>query len=392
MGRLSNYKKIKSCDPYSKKNGGKIDLPTVGIWGLGDNGRKTKKRSMKAEKMKAKKEKNKSIQQSSKKGKNSNNKFKNDDDGGFDIPPSDKDEFDMADLMGSVKRQKLETNDDMLGESTTYATSAATASSSSNSNNTNESESNNNTNNDEAAYDKVMTSTGNVANIPKTDQDESKVTRLLRLDKQAEQKSEKERKVSHARMEGESKRAYNKRAKAETRQIIKNSTIGPKNVEKQQRKNEFMKNKKKRKGRGGPSQNYASNNGYNNDDDDAAIDNDDKNENNRYRHSDPEKSFKEDVVNFGERAERPPTFRTIPRGAKSKDKSTSTKAQSAQTHTATTATKVSKKSKSNSKGSNGMSDAQVEAERNSMEIMRRRVQAQYAAIRSKRHHAGDFHL
>jgi hypothetical protein len=391
MGRLSNYKKIKSCDPYSKKNGGKIDLPTVGIWGLGDSGRKVKKRSLKAEKMKAKKEKNKSIQQSSRKGKNSNNKFKKDDDGGFDIPPSDKDEFDMADLMGSVKRQKLETNDNMLGEST-----ATSATSVSKLNNANESESNNDTNSDEAAYDKVMTSTGNVANIPKTDQDESKVTRLLRLDKQAEQKSEKERKISHARMEGESKRAYNKRAKAETRQIIKNSTVGPKNVEKQQRKNEFMKNKKKRKGRGGPSQNYASNIGYNNDDDDAAIDNDNRNETNRYRHSDPEKSFKEDVVNFGERAERPPTFRTIPRGAKSKDRSTSTKAQSAQTHTpsatVTTSTK-NKKSKANSKASSsGMSDAQVEAERNSMEIMRRRVQAQYAAIRSKRHHAGDFHL
>ena len=389
MGRLSNYKKIKSCDPYSKKNGGKIDLPTVGIWGLGDSGRKVKKRSMKAEKMKAKKEKNKSIQQSSRKGGKNNNKFKqnnDEDDGGFDIPPSDRDEFDMADLMGSVKRQKLETNDNMLGESTATSTVSKIS-------NTNELESNNN--NDEAAYDKVMTSTGNVANIPKTDQDESKVTRLLRLDKQAEQKSEKERKISHARMEGESKRAFNKRAKAETRQIIKNSTVGPKNVEKQQRKNEFMKNKKKRKGRGGPSQNYASNTGYNNDDDDAAIDNDAKKEAHRYRHSDPEKSFKEDVVNFGERAERPPTFRTIPRGAKSKDKSTSTKAQSAQMHTPTSATVTTtstKNKKSKGSSSSGMSDAQVEAEKNSMEIMRRRVQAQYAAIRSKRHHAGDFHL
>ena len=49
MGRVAKYKKVKSFDPYSKKNGGNVDLSKVGVWGLGDNGRKAKKRSRRAE-------------------------------------------------------------------------------------------------------------------------------------------------------------------------------------------------------------------------------------------------------------------------------------------------------------------------------------------------------
>lgn len=327
MGRVAKYKKVKSFDPYSKKNRGNVDLPMVGVWGLGDNGRRAKKRSQKAERMHARKNKIK---------KNSKNKFL--DDGGFDAPPIGKDEFDMADLVGSIKRQKVETMN-ILGENTSSTTTNSNSVASSIKKVANES------------YDRIVTSTGNIANIPKSDQDETKVTRLLRLDKQDERKAELEKR--HARMDGESKRAYAKRVRAETREIIKNSTT-IRNHEKLQKKKEFLKNKKSKKRKGGTSF-------YN--------DNESTNDGPSYKANGDGDSFQEDVPVFGEQAERPPIFRQIPRGAKSKE----TKSKSV-------------------KPVQGMSEDQIESERKAMDLMRRRIHAQYKAIKSKRRDDGDFHL
>jgi hypothetical protein len=327
MGRVSKYKKIKSCDPFSKKNKGKSgggDL--VGVWGLGDNGRKHKKRSRTAEKLKAAKNK-----------KNKKNATNNSN-GLFDLPPTDGDEFDLSDLMGSVKKQKLETNnllhDDVKITSTT-----------------------------------IKSSTVTTTNIPITDQEESKVARLLKLENQITQKQEQKKLESHKRMEGESKRAYAKRTKAETRQIIKQTSV-KRNLEKIQRKKEFMNNKKKQKKRGGTSvpsddseDDYGRTTSTNNDDGgiitgERAV-----------------AAMAADTVKFGEQAERPPIFRQLPRGAKSSS-SSSSKSMSNQQNT-----------------SEPMSEAQISAESNAMEMIRRRVQAQYAAVRSRRRQAGEsFHL
>lgn len=347
MGRVAKYKKVKSFDPYSKKNGGKVDLPNVGVWGLGDNGRKVRKRSQKAERMHAKKVKNQAESKSNKK-KNNSNKFA--DDGGFDVPPMEEDEFDMADLMGSIKKQKVETKD-LLGATDNAASVAS-----------NDKATSNNSNTMDESYDKIVTSTGNVANIPKTEQDENKVARLLRLDKQEEQKAEKERKLSHNRMEGESKRAYAKRTRAETRQIIKQSTTTNRNLEKLQKKKEFMNNKKKQKKRKGA---YSSSYG----DADGGDGYDDGYDSDTYKGRGRGGDSPEAPVRFGEQAERPPVFRQIPRGAKSKSKTVTLSAKS-----------------------QGMSEDQVAAEKNAMEVMRRRVQAQYKAIKTRRKEAGDFHL
>ena len=326
MGRVAKYKKVKSFDPYSKKNRGNIDLRTVGIWGLGDDGRRAKKRSQKAEKIHARKNKIKSK-------KKSKNTFI--DDGGFDVPPMENDEFDMSDLLGSVKRQKVETKD-ILGSDGSLST------------NTKSAESNKKLKTE--SYDKIVTSTGNVASIPKTDEDELKVARLLRLNEQEKSKSEKEQQLRHARMDGESKNAYRKRTRAETRQIIKHSTR-TKNHEKLEKKKEFLKNKKNKKRKKGGWDPY-------------------NDENYRDDNYDDNPSY-DSSVRFGEQAERPPIFRQIPRGAKSK----STTTQSAKSQEAV-----------------GMSEQQIDAERHAMELIRRRVQAQYKAIKSKRKDGGDFHL
>ena len=251
MGRVAKYKKVKSFDPYSKQNRGNIDLPSVGVWGLGDNGRRKKKRSQKAEKMHARK-----LKQKSKKYKG--DKFM--DDGGFDVPPTETDEFDMADLVGSIKRQKVETKD-LLGSSSITTTTAATTTMNQNKRQTPE------------EYDQIVTKDGNVAHIPKTNQDETKVNKMLKLQEQFDKKSSLMATKSYARMEGESKNAYNKRTRAETRQIIK-QTNTVKNHEKLARKKEFLKQKKKRK-KGGASAFYYNDNN-NNDDDDDDIRNNDK--------------------------------------------------------------------------------------------------------------------
>lgn len=346
MGRVAKYKKVKSFDPYSKKNRGNVDLQQVGVWGLGDNGRKAKKRSKKAERMHAKKSRNINSK--------TNPKKKLFDDGGFDVPPTEKDEFNMADLMGSIKRQKVETKD-ILGSDISSMTNANPVTS------IERTSTPNNKNEMGESYDKIVTSTGNVANIPKTDQDESRVTRLLRLDKQEERRSEKEKQLSHERIEGESKRAFGKRVRAETRQIIKQSTT-TKNHDKIQRKKEFLTNKKKKR-KGGGSYSYSD-----------EVDDEDTYGNVSYNSKDArgkESLLANEPVRFGEQAERPPTFRQIPRGAKSKSNTTQA-AKSVKTES--------------------MSDHQIESERDTMELMRRRVQAQYRALKSLRKDAGDFHL
>jgi hypothetical protein len=304
MGRVSKYKKVKSFDPYSKKNGGKINLSKVGIWGLGESGRKAKKRSRRSEMLRSIKK------------KNNNNSNKNGTDDGFDLPPSERDEFDMKDLLGSVKKQKLDTLEDVPTKSETK-----------------------------------ISLNGNVATIPKTAEDERKVAKVLRVKTQLNEKIKSERKETQARLEGESKRAYTKRTKAETRQIIKQSSI-KENVEKKKRKKDFLNNKKKNKKKRSLLYNeFPGAEEYTKEDEKldcpAAPEN----------------------IHFTEQASRPPMFNQLPRGAKQKSQKGMNKAKAS-----------------------GMTDAQVHAEKNVMELMRRRVQAQYATIKARRKMAGDFHL
>jgi len=308
MGRVSKYKKVKNFDPYSKKNKGNIDLSSVGIWGLGDNGRRKKKRSRTAIRLKGKRH--------------------NQTDHEFDAPPTQGDEFDLNDLLGTVKKQKVKNELKSQDDGTALL---------------------------------QRTETGNVASIPKTDQDEKQVRQILQVEKHALATEKKKEQETHKRMEGESKRAYRRRTKAETRHIIKNTTVEP-NAEKKQKKKDFL-NSKKKKRKKGTAMNYG-------DDDDDIM--------GRSEDAEPtlvtgERALaalarqSDDAVRFGEQAERPPIFRQLPRGAKPKQE----------------------KSETDSKG---MTKAQIQKENNAMELMRRKVLAQYASIKAKRKRVGDFHL
>jgi hypothetical protein len=312
MGRVAKYKKVKSFDPYSKKNRGKVNLDNVGMWGFGENGQKVKKRSRRAEMLKSK----------TKKGKVSA------DEGGFDLPPSVKDEFDIKDMLGTIKKQNTEKAEETV----------------------------------ESQYKKVATATGPVASIPETDREEMKMQKFLKPESQMNKAHKENAEKTAKRVEGESKRAYKRRMQDETRDIIRQDRTVEKNPEKKQRKKEFLKNKKNKKRK--PT--------YDDDDRDrsgAASSDDDVDDG----FITGEQAVKKmgDQVQFGEQAERPPVFRVLPRGAKAKAEPT-------------------KKAPKGTKP--GMTMQQIEAESHAMDIMRRKVQAQYAVIKSKRKHDGDFHL
>lgn len=299
-------------------------MSTVGIWGLGNSGRKAKKRSKRSEMLRA----NKKPRLGS-----SSSAMMEEQQKGFDLPPG-RDEFDLKDLTGSIKKQKVVNPLKETGKK----------------------------DQDLFAVDRVMVN-GNVASIPKTERDEKKAARVLNVREQVKKEDDKKKAKNHGRMEGESKNAYSKRTKVETRQIIKQTTQ-TKNPEKKQKKKEFLQNKKNNKKNKG-SASFGSR-------EDERDTRGDDGESDTLITGERAIAMV-DQVRFGEQAERPPTFRQLPRGAKEKKDGIP-------------------KGKPAKKSANGMTEEQVAAENKSMDMMRRRIQAQYAAIKLRRRRDGDFHL
>jgi hypothetical protein len=316
MGRVSRYKKIKAFDPYSKQNGGRVNLDDVGVWGLGADGRKTKKKSKTVQKIKAQKH---LLLRAEKKDPNSRD---------FDAPPQDKDDFDLTDLMGTLKKEKpvvLAEEPLPIREAQTLATKAVPSQS--------------------------------LLHIHPQDEHAHK---LLKLDSQVEPR----KKVVEAqgRMEGESKKAYQRRVKTETRQIINRVKMDEHNPEKRKRKKDFLTAKKKNK-KGKKSSTYVGQ-----DDEDSDDQSVEGGEDKFVTGEQAVAARARDKVQFGEQALRPPTIRMAPRGAPKR---------------------AELKNQSSDKK---MNDEDVSAEQKSMELMRRKVQAQYRLIKLQRKNAGDFHL
>lgn len=317
MGRVSRYKKIKAFDPYSKQNGGRVNLDNVGVWGMGADGRKTKRKSKTVQKIKAQKH---LLIRKEKQDPNSRD---------YDAPPQDKDDFDLADLMGSLKKEKpVVLAEEPIPARETIAVKSLPSKS-----------------------------------LLHIDAQEEHAHKLLKLDAQVEPK----KKVVEAegRMEGESKKAYQRRVKTETRQIINRVKMEEQNPEKRKRKKDFLNNKKKNK-KGKKSSAYVGR--EDEDSDDESV------EGGEDKFITGEQAVaaraRDTKVQFGEQALRPPVFRQtqVPRGA---PKRAELKFQSSD-----------KK----------MDEKEITAEQKSMELMRRKVQAQYRLIKSQRKNAGVFHL
>jgi hypothetical protein len=329
MGRVARYKKVKSFDPYSSKNGGRIDLDTVGVWGLGDMGRRAKKRSRTAENLRRKRKKAKS-------------------DGGFDIEPASGDDFDLADLVGSVKREANPARD-LSADNKPVVVSSAVG----------------NKSTKRPAVPASLHTPG--ASSPMADEEQKVAAKMMKqLESQVEQnavsKNSLQQHQPEGRMPGESKNAYRRRVKRETRQILQRERMQARNPEKLRRKKDFLNNKKKKKsgkktwepedGDTSSAYQYTGQNGGT----DRGLTVEQK----------LEERARETEVRFGEQAERPPVFKQLPRGAKAKKQKATTTGK--------------------------MSETAVLAEQEAMEAVRQKVQAQYALIKAKRKQAGDFHL
>jgi hypothetical protein len=318
MGRVTRYKKVKACDPYSKENRAKggVSMAGVGVWGLGELGRKPKKRSLKAQKMVANKLKYRKEGGGGKAPANGG--------GGFDMPPEDEDDFDVA-TMVVQKRKRPPTLEDLPAPAPGADAKAQR----------------------------------------QAEREERKINKMLKLDAASQEaralKAATAAPMVTSRQAGESKNAFRKRVKSETRQMINDSKQVYRNPEKKQRKKDFLKNKKLKKKGLAPasaSRTKEEHDMIESDEDDLVT---------------AELDFQArtaEVPRFGEQAERPPEFKQLPRKASAK---------------ATPGSTAGGKGKRKQ-----LDDEGVRAEQAAMEILRKKVQAQYAIVRQKRR--GEFHL
>lgn len=329
MGRVARYKKVKAFDPYSSKNGGRLDADTVGVWGLGESGRRARKRSRTSQKLRTLRKKNPL-------GASAD----------FDVAPEQHDDFDLADLVGSLKREKNPLDEEDMKQKPYVPPKLASDRTAT------------------AAPSKTKTTAA--AADPK----EKEQAKLLK--KVQQQVSNKLTEPNFEdRRPGESRRAYNRRVKLETRQIIRKERQMEHNPLKRQKKKEFLNSKKKKRSRRAAFDHS--------DDDSCAID--ERTEQAEGKLLTGEQAVaaraRATQVHFGEQAERPPVFHQLPRGAKNHSKGQSYNKGTGKTY---------------GSGSGGMKEEEIEAERQAMDLMRRKVQAQYAAIKAKRKQAGEFHL
>jgi hypothetical protein len=366
MGRVSRYRRVKKFDPCVSANGSgrNLDLDSVGVWGLGGDGRKAKKVSRTVLKIRAQREK----RMMKKKGagkKPSLERFQQQQSRRdvLDSAYDGEDDFDLSDPVGSLRRvvppassssKTPPSRDPFPSESSSKKAKSDTPSL-------------------REGHDAADVSGRNLgvghADPEKNDEEEKnrdaeaeeqRLVRRLGLDAAPPAAGS----APGGRMPGEGKNAFRRRAALEARQIIRRTRLEQCNPEKRRRRKEFLDNKKKRKKGGGAG---ASNAGGENDGDDdgdrrPAFDDDDGSSIDR-----PTR------VVFGEQVEAPPVFRQRPRGA----------ATAAPSTTAPAASNNKKK---------GMTGDEIAAEREAMEAIRRKAQAHYSLVKARRRQEGSFHL
>lgn len=366
MGRVARYKKVKSFDPYSKESKKKSNhsrtLYDEYIWGSSET-RKPKKRSARSMALRQQKVKN---QRPNKRKQTTNSNNNND---GFDAPP-EKDDFDLNDIVGSVKKEALTTIPKSEPSTTTQKAQPSSPPPPT------------------AAVSTLETlnKTDDLDTVKQKMTNERKEHQeLLRFTTQTKNgKLRQEKNVFEKKQEGESMRAYEKRIKEETRRIIdtnklttEKETATSKQQQQQpgddttnkrrQRTKDYLQQKKlKRKKK---LQSFTNNNDKN-EDDPTRGDSDDDN------FVTGEEAIRQQQLAFLNPVEQPPTFTQLPRGAPKRAK----------------LLHKPRNSKTNNSGRSSMDEAKIMAEQKSMEAMRLRVQSQYALIKAKRKQMGDFHL
>jgi hypothetical protein len=270
MGRVARYKKLKSCDPFAKNGGTMTDM-----WGEGNNGQRAKKRSLTSQKLRSKRKRGAFSEQQ--------------EETGFDLPPSGKDDFDIHDLVGSLKKEKPE---EVLKEDAV----------------------------DRQANKRLRVEVAAGPQQALSLDKETREAKILKINL-----NQKKEQLVVPRMDGESKKAFYKRMQTEVKRAIRNEKIEEtSNPEKKQRKKEFLKLKKQKKKKGRNIEDGEMNkSGYGSENEFNGL-------------VTGERAAAVQKVAFGEQVERPPTFQVLPRGATAKKSNTGGKSNnsmsSAQQH------------------------------------------------------------
>jgi len=364
MGRLSRYKKIKSIDPFAKNGSWKSDI------GDSTTLRRVKKKSKTS--LKLKEEKMKRAQ-----GRNRGRKNKDDaaskktggcngqgEDDGYDLPPDGEDEFDMNDLMGSLKKQKRKSNPLL---DTTSASKMKTVTPSGG----------------DLTVDTDRRGAGAASNVNTTD-DNAQSTK--------NQKNNPNSNNANTKLDG----TLTITAKTPTREIIAahknpqtkkqtNDKTSSDGLTKQEKKKAFLKNKKLKKRKRGKGT-------FDNDDEDEYVNQQALQALHSQSHSPPtnqnqtktkqnatkQQNFTHTMVArsvMDVQVERPPTFTTLPRGAHKLAKNQKVKNNSSSAH-------GSIEEDDNAKAK------RIRKEQLAMDAMREKVMKQYAILRESRRSGG----
>ena len=342
MGRVAKYKKVKTSlkDGFG---GGEY------VWGS-INTQKAKKRSQTSERLRQKRNKKRCKTE--------------------EEAISINDDFDLNDLVGSLKKQSAKDQLAQLSGCTmTYKSSVATKSNDNAKPNATVT----------ASQIKVGNQTLNVS-IPKSDREERQMVKRLGKSKES---GSMEKKAMQKRQEGESMRAFHRRLKDETAMALaadykqnKHSRTSNKSgkdngqdndgvLSKSQRRKDFLNRKKRKKRIRSESQMELP------DEEEEVMAR-------RNQGGDVDGFITGEAAiaraSFLDQVEQPPTFAQLPRGATKKPNG-----------------KV--RCKDFESKSNSHTEESIRAEQNAMEAMRRKVQAQYALLKQKRKDQGvSFHL
>mmetsp|Transcript_9723 Transcript_9723/g.15925 ORF Transcript_9723/g.15925 Transcript_9723/m.15925 type:complete len:393 (-) Transcript_9723:378-1556(-) len=375
MGRVARYKKVKSIDPFAKNN----------TWTSDQGDKSTLRRAKRKSKTALRLQQQKLRQRKGKKGAGSNGWGH---DEGYDLPPEGGDEFDMADLMGSVKKQVVKNSKkiiDPLMEPQVLASSMPSVTPSSSSlHQVKQTKKINGDDNKKAAAEKLKKKGGKKqpqkhAAIATPDGD------LVITHKTPT------REIIEAHSNPKRKQAA---ANNNSNTAVTDEDTGP---TKQERRKAYLQEKKLKKKKGGASNNNDTNTNDSDDEMDvlanhrlqqqqqynstAAIANTTNSSKQPKKHITQQQNYSDTIVArsvIDDQVERPPTFSVLPRGAHKLSKN------------------QKKKNKNNNMGNNGSSsfgddvdkEQRIRKEQQALEAMREKVMRQYSIMREKRRSGG----
>ena len=345
MGRVARYKKVKSVDPFAKTSSWSSDVGDTACASL----RRTKRRSKTAMKMKEQKA-SKSQRRGGKKDGINNNKKSGGSNGfgesGYDLPPEGEDEFDMADLMGSVKKQSAKPV--LLVDPRKQVSTVSSVASNTN----NEGEEEKWTRKLEKVDTRgVVKGSSNEAHDFTTNTAASTTSKKKGKKNKTAPKPKNSTGVTAKTPTRDIIAACSNPNALKTKRVADQFASSSTNTAKQERRKAFLESKKLKKRK-------------------RAVDVDDSDDNNYVRHHQLQKqSIAAPIIarnTIDDQVERPPIFSTLPRGA----------------------TKLRKKeAKSDASGDVEDSedkDARIRKEQQALEAMREKVMRQYAVLRENR--------